>query len=215
MRLLFFIFYLGMGVLAHGTTISSYVEDSGVTVLTNQSTYDRSISLDLSSGMSTNFVPLINSVAARHGVDQGLVQAIVKVESDYNPRAVSPKNCKGLMQLHPDTASRFGVQDVLDPAQNLEGGVRFLSYLIATFGYELDHVLAAYNAGENAVWKHKGIPPYPETIGYVKKVKALFKGDFGANPDVSPQIVRVEFADGQILFTNNLDQVPADSVNQH
>ena len=201
MRFLMLIF-LGMSIWVQGAAISSYVDDEGVTVLTNLKTESQSKGLDVDFKNLNNFVPLINRVASRHGVDKDLVQAIIKVESDYNPQAVSPKNCKGLMQLHPDTARRFGVRDVFDPAQNIEGGVKYLSYLIETFGQELDRVLAAYNAGENAVLRYDGIPPYPETVGYVKKVKALFAGNMVIQPLASRRILRLELPDGQVLITN-------------
>jgi len=201
MRIFGFIF-LGMGIWLNGATISSYVDDEGITVLTNLENQLESVAAESNPSTSNNFVTLINRTASRYGVDGQLVRAIIKVESDYNPRAVSPKNCKGLMQLHPDTARRFGVQDVFDPAQNIEGGVRYLSYLIQSFGEELDRVLAAYNAGENAVRKYDGIPPYPETIGYVKKVKALFGNEFAGTPRFSQRILRLELPDGQVLITN-------------
>ena len=195
-------FFFGMSIWVQGATILSYVDDEGVTVLTNLRPERPSVASAVTFKNSTNFVQLINRVASLHGVDEELVQAIVKVESDYDPRAVSPKNCRGLMQLHPDTARRFGVQDVFDPAQNIEGGVRYLSYLIDAFGQELDRVLAAYNAGENAVRRYDGIPPYPETVGYVKKVKALFRGSLVDPPPTNRNILRVKLPDGQVLITN-------------
>jgi soluble lytic murein transglycosylase-like protein len=198
---LFGLFFLAMAIWANGATISSYVNDDGVKVITNVETETRSDEPFANLTDSTNFVPLINQMASLHGVDEALVQAIIKVESDFNPLAVSPKNCKGLMQLHPDTARRFGVQNVFDPAQNIEGGVRYLSYLIDTFGLEIDRILAAYNAGENAVRKYDGIPPYPETVGYVKKVKALFGDKLIEEPSFG-KILRLELPDGQVLFTN-------------
>ena len=92
-----------------------------------------------------------------------------QVESDYDPFAVSPKGCKGLMQLHPDTAHRFGVDDIFHPEDNLNGGIKYLLSLIGRFNGDLPLILAAYNAGENAVIRHQGIPPYEETVNYVKR----------------------------------------------
>jgi len=201
MRLLVF-FLLAMNTWVQGATVSSYINEEGVKVLTNVETKSRPPGTMATFEDPTNFVPLIRRMASLHGVDEELVQAIIKVESDFNPRAVSPKNCKGLMQLHPDTARRFGVQNIFDPAQNIEGGIRYLSYLIDTFGMELDRILAAYNAGENAVKRYDGIPPYPETVGYVKKVKALFGNDLMDHSDTSGKILRLELPDGHVLFTN-------------
>jgi len=199
---IFVFFFLGMSIWVQGATISSYVNEEGVKVLTNVETMSRSREASAHADKTSNFIPLINRMASLYGVDVELVQAIIKVESNYNPNAVSPKNCKGLMQLHPDTARRFGVRNVFDPVQNIEGGVRYLSYLIDTFGLELDRILAAYNAGEHAVKRYDGIPPYPETVGYVEKVKALFGTDFVEQADASGKILRLEFPDGRVLFTN-------------
>ena len=115
--------------------------------------------------------PLIRAAAERHGVEQALVQAVIQVESNFNPRAVSPKGARGLMQLMPATAQRLGVVDAFDPRQNIEGGVRYLADLLALFKHDLRLVLAAYNAGEQAVIQYgHQIPPYRETRDYVPKV---------------------------------------------
>jgi soluble lytic murein transglycosylase-like protein len=100
------------------------------------------------------------------------VLAVVEVESGFNPKAASPKNAQGLMQLIPETAERFGVADVWDPEQNLRGGMAYLSWLMQHFDGDLELVLAAYNAGEGAVQRHGGIPPYAETRDYVQRVIA-------------------------------------------
>lgn len=112
----------------------------------------------------------IKAIALRHGLDHRLIKAIVKVESAFKPGAVSPKGAQGLMQLMPGTAARYGVKDSFDPAQNLLGGIRYLKDLLAMFDNNLRLALAAYNAGENAVQKYNGIPPYKETRQYVQKV---------------------------------------------
>jgi soluble lytic murein transglycosylase-like protein len=112
--------------------------------------------------------------AERYSVDPLLVQSVIEVESGYNPFAVSPKGAQGLMQLMPSTARRLSVTDSLDPAQNIDGGVRYLKYLLSLFGDE-EHAIAAYNAGESAVLKYGGIPPYPETAAYVKRVSSRLR----------------------------------------
>lgn len=112
---------------------------------------------------------VIEEAARRHDVDPLLVRSIVEVESAYNPYAISPKGAQGLMQLIPSTARRYGVGDVFDVRQNVEGGVKYFRYLKDLFGE--DHLaIAAYNAGENAVLKYGKVPPYPETEQYVRKV---------------------------------------------
>jgi soluble lytic murein transglycosylase-like protein len=117
---------------------------------------------------------MVDNIAQRHDVDRDLVHSMIRVESNYNPFAVSNKGALGLMQLVPSTARRFGVADVFDPAQNVEGGVRYLKYLLDL--YEGDHrlALAAYNAGEGTVERYRGVPPFRETRDYVYRVgKAL------------------------------------------
>ncbi len=113
---------------------------------------------------------LAREIAGRYGVDPELVTAIVSVESGFDPSAVSPKGAQGLMQLMPSTAATLGVTDPFDPLQNLDGGVRHLRSLLASYRGDRRLALAAYNAGAGAVARHKGVPPYRETRSYVRKV---------------------------------------------
>jgi hypothetical protein len=110
------------------------------------------------------------AAARRHSLDPDLVRAVVAVESGFRPDAVSPKGAQGLMQLMPYTARALGVKDSFDPAANLDGGTRYLRALIERYGGDVTRALAAYNAGEGAVARHGGVPPYPETLAYVRKV---------------------------------------------
>ena len=112
---------------------------------------------------------LIENAARQHAVDPQLVHAVIQVESNYNPNAVSPKGAVGIMQLIPSTARRLGVSNSFDVRQNIEAGVRYLKYLQDTFRDDR-LALAAYNAGEGAVLKYKDVPPYPETEQYVYQV---------------------------------------------
>jgi soluble lytic murein transglycosylase-like protein len=116
----------------------------------------------------------IEHTASRYGVDHRLVQAVVQVESGGNPRAVSPKGAQGLMQLMPARAAVLGVADTFDPRANLDGGVRHLRELLLRYGGNVRLALAAYNAGEDAVRLHGGVPPFPETQAYVRKVLSLY-----------------------------------------
>jgi soluble lytic murein transglycosylase-like protein len=118
---------------------------------------------------------LAAAVARRHGLDPALVLAVVGVESSFRPEAVSPKGAQGLMQLMPATASALGVEDSLDPAENLDGGVRHLGSLLTLYGGDVARALAAYNAGEGAVARHGGIPPYRETRAYVRRVLERYR----------------------------------------
>jgi len=113
---------------------------------------------------------MAGKIARRHGVDEALVHAVIQVESRYDPFAVSPRGAMGLMQLMPRTAERFDVANAFDPVQNVDGGVRYLKELLARYSGQVRLALAAYNAGEEAVERHGGIPPYRETVDYVKRV---------------------------------------------
>ena len=113
---------------------------------------------------------LIKKASGKYNVEPALVKAIIKAESNFNHRAVSPKGAKGLMQLMPATASHLQVQDSFHPENNIEGGVKYVRYLLNFFNGNLPLALAAYNAGENAVVKYGGIPPYRETQTYVRRV---------------------------------------------
>jgi soluble lytic murein transglycosylase-like protein len=124
---------------------------------------------------------LIRQYSAEFKVDFALVKAVMHVESSFNPYARSRKGALGLMQLLPETAKRHGIQDVYDPARNIEAGVRHLRYLSDTFNNKQYLVIAAYNAGENAVRQHRGIPPYQETQSYVRRVLSL-KRQYAAVP---------------------------------
>ncbi|HSI29189.1 MAG: transglycosylase SLT domain-containing protein [Methylophilus sp.] len=118
---------------------------------------------------------LVKKHAPTYGVDVDLAMAVIAVESGFNPKATSRKKAQGLMQLLPDTQARFHVKDAYDPEQNIKGGLSYLRWLIAYFKGDVELVAAAYNAGENAVQRHQGIPPYPETRNYVKRIAFYYK----------------------------------------
>lgn len=117
----------------------------------------------------------VNQIAPFYGIDPELVMAVIRAESAFNIKAASNKNAQGLMQLIPETAARFGVTDSWDPVQNIKGGTAYLQWLIRHFEGKVDLVLAAYNAGEGAVERYHGIPPYPETQNYVKQILSRYQ----------------------------------------
>jgi len=121
------------------------------------------------------FDSLIEELSEKYSVDSALVKAMIKVESGFNPFAVSKKGAKGLMQLMPETARRMNVVNIFNPRENIEGGIRYLKYLLSLFNEDLRLSLAAYNAGENIVAELRTIPPYRETIDYVRKVLAHYR----------------------------------------
>jgi hypothetical protein len=118
----------------------------------------------------------IEDAARHHMISSDLVRAVIQVESEYDSLAVSSKGAQGLMQLMPGTARRFGVADAFDPRQNIFGGVQYLRSLLDLFNGDVSLALAGYNAGENAVARYRGVPPYRETRNYVQKIQGLLGG---------------------------------------
>ena len=150
---------------------------------------------------------IVQDAAARHQLDPALVKAVINTESGWNPSAISRKGAVGLMQLVPGTAQRFGVGNPYDPAQNIEGGTTYLKALLERYDGDLSKTLAAYNAGEGAVDRSGGIPWYPETRRYVKKVtETYFRPESGRGPTVwsrRPTVRREVDASGRVIFTND------------
>lgn len=146
---------------------------------------------------------LIERTAQRHQLDPLLLEALVEIESGRNAEAVSPKGARGLGQLMPATARRFDVEDVHDPEDNLDGAARYLAWLIERYQGDLTLALAAYNAGEGAVDRHLGVPPYAETRAYVRKVlgRAGLKGR-SARPRGPDPVRLLRKTDGTVLITN-------------
>ena len=149
------------------------------------------------------FAQEIRETAERYGVNASLIEAVIRAESAFNPWAISRKGAQGLMQLMPQTASTLGVRDAFNPRQNIDGGVRHLRYLLDRYPGNTALALAAYNAGEGAVDYYRGIPPYPETQQYVKKI--LDQGGPAPAPvrPEPPQLIyRYEDPDGTLTYSN-------------
>ena len=149
---------------------------------------------------------MATTAADKHQIDPALVYSMITAESSWNPSAVSVKGAQGLMQLIPATAARFGVRDPFDPAQNVEGGVKYLRWLLERYKGDLEKTLAAYNAGEGAVDRWGGVPNYAETRAYVKKVIDSYFGAGSGRRDswwnVPRPIYRVRDAQGRLVFAN-------------
>ena len=149
----------------------------------------------------------IVQAAARHNVDPNLVRSVVKVESNFNPNAVSRKGAMGLMQLMPSTARSLNVSNPFDPAQNVDAGVRHLKRLLESYGGDVRLSLAAYNAGSSAVARSAGVPGFRETQNYVRRITDLYTGGEGShligNPVHDP--VRVERDARGILYISNTE----------
>jgi soluble lytic murein transglycosylase-like protein len=195
-----------------GEAASSYrlVESDGTIHLTNAPSDPRykrmgvsgteAAFLRLPIGQLPRYAAEIEEAATQYGVPRRLIEEVIRAESAFNASAVSPKGARGLMQLMPATASRLGVRNSFDPRENIRGGVRHLRGLIDRYGNNLPLALAAYNAGEQAVDAYRGIPPYPETQQYVRKILA---GYGMATPGSPPQAVyQYVDRDGTVTFTN-------------
>ncbi len=128
---------------------------------------------------------LIVEAARKFDVDAALVSAVIKAESDFNPRELSNKGARGLMQLMPGTAERFGVTDSFDPVANIYAGTRYLRWLLQTFDGNADLAVAAYNAGEGNVWKYNGVPPFRETINYINRIAKHVRAALASAPTKS------------------------------
>jgi soluble lytic murein transglycosylase-like protein len=203
-------------------TLYSFVDENGVTHYTNVPSDPRFRKVPGStppapgrshagSKAAERYETEIAQCADSHGVDSDLVKAVIKAESNYDNRAISRAGAQGLMQLMPATARMRNVGNPFNPQQNIDGGVRHLKYLLSTFG-DTKLALAAYNAGENAVRKYGGVPPYPETKNYVTTVlshygrySGLVPGNEAAAADAGTQTAQIQSfvnAEGTRVFTN-------------
>jgi soluble lytic murein transglycosylase-like protein len=184
--ILFCIFFLP---LPSSAGIYRYEDENGVIHFTNCprdpkfKLYIRESKEDVGGGNSSfsyirdsnQYDSLISEFSKKYQVDFALIKAIIRAESGFNPAAVSRKGARGLMQLMPETASRLNVSNSFNPRENIEGGVRYFKYLLSLFNDDLRLSLAAYNAGENIVAEVRSIPPYRETVDYVKKVLSYYQ----------------------------------------
>jgi hypothetical protein len=155
---------------------------------------------------------LIRNKAYKYNVDPSLIEAIISVESNFNSRAVSSKGAMGLMQLMPSTAKAMGVYNPFDPEDNIEAGVRYLKYLLKRFNGDLRLALAAYNAGPTLVNQYGTVPPFKETVQYLKKIFSLYRGgtsvpvkSYTASSTVRKniKIYKIVLKDGSVLYTNS------------
>jgi len=188
------------------------VDDAGVIHLTNVPADPRYRGLPGFTGTNSGWLRLpdrsrrthtadIREISDQHGVSAALVEAVVRTESGFDPRAVSPKGAGGLMQLMPKTAATLGVVDRFNPRENISGGVRHLRYLLDRYQGRVALALAAYNAGEGVVDTHQGIPPYPETQQYVRRV--LREAGLGDDADGAPRtLYRYRGPDDTIIYSN-------------
>jgi len=188
------------------------VDDAGVVHLTNVPADPRYRGLRGATGTASGWLRLpdrsrgqhtidIREISEHYGVSISLVEAVVRTESAFDPAAVSPKGAGGLMQLMPATAAALGVADRFNPRENISGGVRHLRYLLDRYQGRVPLALAAYNAGEGVVDTYRGIPPYPETQQYVRRV--LRAAGLGEDADAAPRtIYRYRGPDDTLIYSN-------------
>lgn len=150
------------------------------------------------------YLPLIHAAAAEHGIDPKFISCVIEAESGFNPGAVSRAGARGLMQLMPSTAMRYRVDNPFDPEANIYGGTRHLKSLLKKYRGNMKLTLAAYNAGEDAVSKYSGVPPFPETREYVSKILRNYNKSTALSDDamVKIKIYRYTASDGSILLTD-------------
>ena len=159
-----------------------------------------------SANIPSTYLDMIDSACSRHGVDPSLVHALVKVESDFNPFAISSRGAMGLMQLMPETALTMNVKDSFNPAENIDGGVKYLRYLIDRYEGNLSLALAAYNSGETAVKKWGTIPPFKETQNYVQRILKIYNNGATAPAGYVTRYTTIYMgyaADGSLIVTDN------------
>ena len=190
----------------------------GVLYVTNVESPTSVVATPMSRGIAVTrsaepYRAMIRQVAERYGLPPALVESVIRVESDFEPRAVSAKGARGLMQLMPGTAAQLGVRNVFDASQNIDAGVRHLRYLVDRYPGDLPVALAAYNAGVDAVTRHGGVPPFAETRAYVARILRLVKqADAPASADApaagrgaAPEartLYRYETADRRVIYSN-------------
>jgi len=150
--------------------------------------------------MKQRYDPIIKIYGRKYNVPADLIHSVIAAESGYSSSAVSPKGAAGLMQLMPETATQYGVQDRFDAEQNIRGGVQYLRDLCRLYRNRTNLVLAAYNAGQEALKKYKGVPPYPETREYIRRVMASYSEPWikGGTP-----VRKITAPDGKAIFTND------------
>ncbi|MCP2519014.1 lytic transglycosylase domain-containing protein [Candidatus Aminicenantes bacterium AC-335-A11] len=199
---LFFIFVLLLINIPDSlySKIIAYRNEKGVLVLTNKPSRKKPIRRIYKISNYNAYANIIDKISKKYNVPSTLIHQIILVESNYNPNAVSSKGAIGLMQLMPETAKQYGVKDPFDPVQNIEGGVKYLKDLIKLFKGNTDLILAAYNAGQEAVKKYGGIPPYPETRRYIEKIKMGYESNYITVKKL--RIYRYRDLEGRLVISN-------------
>lgn len=194
-------FFLSASAITSYADIYKYVDENGVihfTNITKGKGYKKIISEDKTRSKK-DYDHIITRKSSKYKIEPAIIRAVITVESNWNPRAISSKGAIGLMQLMPSTAKDMRVKNAFDPEENIEGGTKYLRYLLNRFNGDIELALAAYNAGPARVEKSGGIPSISETKKFVKKVLSIYKGKSGKKRE---RIYKVIYNNGTILYTN-------------
>lgn len=195
------LFFIIISLSPAYSDIYKYQDDNGVTHFTNipdNDNYEKIISEPVPVG-NNSYNHIISSKSNKYNIEPGIIKAVITAESNWDHRAVSRKGAIGLMQLMPSTAGDMKINDPFDPEDNIEGGTRYLRYLLDRFDNDLDLALAAYNAGPSRVERAGGIPSITETRMYVKSVKSFYEG---ISKNKLEKIYKIILNDGTVLYTN-------------
>jgi soluble lytic murein transglycosylase-like protein len=148
---------------------------------------DRFAPLPPEAPATAPFREIVKTAAARYSLDADLISSVIAAESNFDPKAISKRNARGLMQLLPETAARFGVRNIFDPQENIDAGTHYLRDLLQRYNNDLALALAAYNAGPERVQQYGRVPPYVETVSYIRRVKRAYeKSKSGSSPEAAP-----------------------------
>ena len=143
---------------------------------------DTFVSAPAAAAPAAPYREIVKAAAARYAVDEELIASVIAAESNFDPKAISTRNARGLMQLLPETAARYGVRNIFDPQENIDAGTHYLSELLRLYNNDLALALAAYNAGPEKVQQFGSVPPYRETVSYVRRVKRAYESRKGGAP---------------------------------
>ncbi len=186
--------------------VMTFVDRTGSTRMVSIPASRASVVPDGSVSLRAELWPHVQEAALSRGLDPNLVDLMIRMESGYNPRAVSPRGARGIMQLLPSTASAYGVTDLFDARENIRAGISYFRDLLGRFGSNLRLALAAYNAGPEAVEKHGGVPPYDETRDYVDSILSAYNGGsvklaggFGRPPVPARPVEMVTQGEGTLI----------------
>ncbi len=210
LRTLIFILFLSSTA---GAVLYKYTEENGVLHFSDEPLGERSVRIDMrseirseiSSSLNNDIERIVDIKSSQYNLDPSLIKAIIKVESNWNPSAVSPKGAKGLMQLMPGTSGLMSVNNPFDPEENIDGGIRYFKYLLKKFNGNIPVALAAYNAGPGKVKEYGKVPPYPETRIFVERILSIYKSgiNYPMSNTGSLKIFRIVMPDDTILFTDS------------